>query len=343
MIKGKKSGLSKRYQVSYENKGGNSNRNSVLDYSKIDGEIEFFAPKEGRNRINIIPYEIKTKNHPLVKKGEMEVGDIDYVMDIWVHKNVGPAEKNVICLKNTFGKPCPICEHASMLRKKGEEDEAKNLKPSRRVIYNVEDLKEPGKVKVFETSHYLFEKELIDEARDDEEGGFINFADPEEGKEIKFRASKTSQGGFEFNEYKSFSFEDREEPLSKKLLSKAISFDEILNIPTSEEVEKIFFGNADDEEEVEEKEEPKKPAKKDEDDEEDEPKSISKKMKEESEEQEEKPKKAESKSDDEEKEEPKKPAKKCSGCPFGHVFGDDCDNFDDCDDCDQWDKCASKK
>ena len=330
MIKGKKSSLSKRYQSSYESKGGNSNRNSVLDYSKVDGEIEFFSPKEGRNRINIIPYEIKTKNHPLVKKGEMEIGDIDYVMDIWVHKNVGPAEKNVICLKNTFGKPCPICEHASMLRKKGEEDEAKDLKPSRRVIYNVEDLKEPGKVKVFESSHYLFEKELIDEARDDEEGGFINFADPEEGKEIKFRASKTSQGGFEFNEYKSFSFEDREEPLSKKLLAKAISFDEILNVPTSEEVEKIFFGNTEDDEQEEiEEEAPKK----------------SVETKEEIEpELETEPKKVFKKSDDEEEEKPKKPEKKSgSKCPFGHIFGDDCDNFDDCDDCDQWDKCASKK
>ena len=332
MIKGKKSGLSKRYQVSYENKGGNSNRNSVLDYSKVDGEIEFFSPKEGRNRINIIPYEIKTKNHPLVKKGEMEVGDIDYVMDIWIHKNVGPAEKNVVCLKNTFGKPCPICEHASMLRKKGEEDEAKNLKPSRRVIYNVEDLKEPGKVKVFETSHYLFEKELIDEARDDEEGGFVNFADPEEGKEIKFRASKTSQGGFEYNEYKSFSFEDREEPISKKLLAKAISFDEILNVPTTEEVEKIFFGNTDEDDESEEVE-PEKPKKTVEKEEEIEPElepeaeKISKKMKEES----------------ETAEPPKKSSKKSEGCPFGHVFGDDCDNFDDCDDCECWDKCASKK
>lgn len=338
MIKGKKSSLSKRYQSSYESKGGTSNRNSVLDYSKIDGEIEFFTPTEGRNRINIIPYEIKSKNHPLVKKGEMEVGDIDYVMDIFVHRNVGPAEKNVICLKSTFGKPCPICEHAAMLRKKGEEDEAKDLKPSRRVIYNVEDLKDPGKVKIFESSHYLFEKELIDEARDDEEGGFINFADPEEGKEIKFRASKTSQGGFEFNEYKSFSFEDREEPISKKLLAKAISFDEILNVPTSEEVQKIFFGDDEGEEEAVE-EEPKKPAKVEEE-EEVEPETPSKKMKEEVEE-----KKTPKKSDeDDEEEAPKKPEKKSgSKCPFGHIFGDDCDNFDDCDDCDQWDKCASKK
>ena len=326
MIK-KKGGLSKRYQSSYESKGGNSNSNSVIDYRKVD-DVEFFSPKEGKNKINIIPYEIKSPNHPLVKKGEMEIGEMDYVMDIWVHKNIGPSETNVICLKNTYGKACPICEHMAMLRKKGEEDEANDLKPSRRVIYNVEDCKEPGKIKVFETSHYLFEKELIDEARDDEEGGFTDFADPDEGKEIKFRASKVSKGGYEFNEYKSFSFEDREEPVSKKLLAKAISFDEHLKVPTYAEVEKLFFG----EDEGKSEAEPDKEA----DEDEDEPKPVPKKVKEEDEE--EAPKKKNPEPDDDE---PKKPAKKGSReCPFGHTFGDDCDTSDDCDKCELWDKCV---
>ena len=26
-------------------------------------------------------------------------------------------------------------------------------------------------------------------------------------------------------------------------------------------------------------------------------------------------------------------------CPFGHVFGKDCEKFDDCDSCDLWDDC----
>lgn len=260
--KKKKGGLAKRYQASYESKGSSGGKAGVMDWKKVDGEVQFFSPAEGRNRINIIPYTIKSKNHPLVKKGEFEVGDKDYVMDIFVHRGVGPSEASVLCLKNTYGKPCPICEQSALLRKQGKEDEAGALKPSRRVFYNVQDLKNPDVLKVFEASHYLFEKELIDEARDDEEGGFVDFADEESGKEIKFRCSKTSKGGFEFNEFKSFSFEDRDENIPDELLESAISFDEIMNVPTYEEAEKILYGHDDDDEQEDEDEEDEVPAKK---------------------------------------------------------------------------------
>lgn len=333
MLNKKKSSLSKRYQTSYESKdSGGGNRKGVMDWSKSNSEINFFSPQEGRNRINIVPYTIKTKNHPLVKRGELEIGDLDYVMDIFIHKNIGPSEASVLCLKNTYGKPCPICELQAKLKKEGKEKEANELKASRRVFYNIEDLKEPGKLKIFETSHYLFEKELIDEARDDEEGGFIDFADVDEGKEIKFRASEVQKGNMKYKEFKSFSFEDRDEKLSEDLIESAVSFDEIIRIPTYEESEKILYG-VDEDDEQEEKTskksesvdddevEEKKPTHKDEDDED------------------ETPKKSKSEDDEQEEEEPKKCDKKCGNCPFGHEFGKDTDDFDDCDDCDVWDKC----
>ena len=345
MIKGKKSKLAKRYQASYQSKDSdNGGKVGVMDWKKIDREISFFSPVEGRNRINIIPYEIKTKNHPLVKRGEFEVGDLDYVMDFFVHRNVGPSESSVVCLKNTFGKPCPICEQSALLRKQGKEQEANELKASRRVIYNVQDLKEPDKVKVFETSHYLFEKELIDESRD-EEGGFVDFADPTDGKEIKFRCQEVQKGAMKFKEYKSFSFEDRDEEIDDDLLEQAISFDEVIRVPTYEEVEKILYGSEDEDEEEEPK---KKKVVEDDSDDEDEielPKKKAKKVVEEDddeEEVEESPKKKKSFEDldDVEDEEEEKPKKSSGGkCPFGHKFGVDCDEYNDCDNCDKWDSC----
>ena len=379
--KKKKGGLAKRYQASYESKGSSGGKTGVMDYKKVDGELKFFSPKEGRNRINIIPYTIKTKNHPLVKKGEFEVGDKDYVMDVWTHRGIGPSEATILCLKNTYGKPCPICEQSALLRKQGKEEEAGALKPSRRVFYNVQDLKNPDELLIFEASHFLFEKELIDEARDDEEGGFVDFADEETGKEIKFRCSKVSKGGFEFNEFKSFSFEDRDENIPDELLEKAISFDEILNVPTYEEAEKILYGA--DEDDEDEDDEPKKsgkpkfePAKKsksydedeDDDDEEDVKPVKKSKHREEDEpdedgEEYEVPKKSkkpvnDQEDDDDEQEDdnednededdepPTKSKKKdcgsdCGKCPFGHNFGKDTDEFDDCDNCDVWDKCIN--
>ena len=376
--KKKKGGMAKRYANSYASRdSGSGSKGGVINYRNHDGEIKFFSPAEGKHRINIIPYVIKTKNHPLVKSGEAEIGEKDYVLDFYAHRGVGPAEKTVLCLKNTYGKPCPICEQAAALRKAGKEKEANALKPSRRVVYNIEDLKEPGVLKVFETSHYLFEKELIEEARDDDEGGFIDFADEDEGMEIKFRASKVTKNGMEFIEFKSFGFEDRDEKLDEKLLEDAISFDELLTVPTYEEVEKILYG--DDEEDDEDDEPKSKKSKKsksydeeddededDEDDEEPAPKKSSKKSKsddddedeeDEQEDEEPAPKKSskksskKSKSDeedddesDEDEDDESKPKAKCGGncekCPHGHKFGEDCDDFDECDDCDLWPKCV---
>ena len=243
--KAKKSKLANRYAESYNTRNSGGKRAGVIDWKKLDGDVKFFTPKEGRNRINIIPYVIKTKNHPLVRSKSAEVGDLDYVLDVYTHRGVGPTESTVLCLKETYGKSCPVCELMQKLKEEGKDKEAGSLKPSRRVFYNVEDVKDPGTLQVFETSHYLFEKELIDEAREDD-GSYTDFADPEDGKEIKFKTSKVQKAGYEFNEFKSFSFEDRDEPLSDELLESAISFDELLSNPSYEDIEKILYGQDDD-------------------------------------------------------------------------------------------------
>ena len=308
----KKNSLAKRYQKSYDTKDSGGVRKGVMNYS----DVEFYKPEEGRNHINIIPYVIKSKNHPLVKSGDFEIGDKDYLMDVWVHKNVGASESSVVCLKKTYGKPCPICEQAELFKKEGKEKESKALSATRRVFYNVQDCKD-GKLKIFETSHYLFEKELIDEARDGEDG-YVNFADEEEGKEISFKASKVKKGKIEYLEFKSFRFEDREDKIDDDLLENAVSFDEIMNVPTYEQAEKILYGS-DEDDEGEESDEPE-----DDNDEYETPKKS--------------PKKEKSFDDMEDVEE--KPKKSCSDCPYGFKFGKDCEKHDECDDCDIWDKCC---
>jgi hypothetical protein len=297
--------LMKMYQKRYESRNsGSGTRKGVMNFNNV----EFFKPEEGRNRVNIIPYTIKTKNHPMVRRGDCQIGEIDYCLDIWVHRYVGANESSVLCLKKNYGKQCPICEQADMLKKQGNE-EAKSLNSVQRVYYNVQDLKD-GKLKVFETSHFLFEKELIEEARDDDGGeGFVDFVDTENGKEVSFKCTEVKKGSLKFNEYKSFRFEDREEKISKDLLDSAISFDEILNVPTYEEVQKILFGSDDEDSETEDE------------------KVIESWNVDDSDE-----------SESEKTEE--KTRKYDNGCSYGHNFGKDCDNYDDCENCSCWDKCC---
>jgi hypothetical protein len=356
--KRKNSSLQKRAKISHATKDQGGGGSRVISWKEVDGEVQFFQPTVGKNAINIIPFEIKSKNHPLVKQGQMEIGELDYCLDIWTHRNVGPSESSVICLKKTYGKACPICEEAEKLKKAEKEKEAAALTSKRRVFYNVEDTrKKPGELQVFEVSHFLFEKELIDEARNEDEGenSFIDFADPETGSIVCFRCSKTSQGGFEFNEFKSFTFAEREDPIDDDLLESAISFDKYLNILDYDEAQAILFGA--DEDDVGEDEKParKKKVKNDDDNDDDEEKpekksikKSAKKKKPVEEDEEEEEEEREDERDDEDEKPVKKPRKdeKSAGkgkCPHGFIYGKDADEYEECEDCDLWSKCVSAK
>lgn len=313
--------LGDSYEVSYNSRG--SGGKGACDWSKHSGGVKFYKPKEGVNKINIIPYEIKDDLHPLVRVGKRKVGDLSYVMDIWVHQRVGPGEAAIVCPSKNYGKACPLCEAQDACYKKGDEEGAKEFKASRRVYYNVEDVVDPDEgVQVFDVSHFKFEKELIGAAkRKGEEGAIVRFADPDmkTGKVIKCYGEKEKSGGYEVMNFKDFEFIDRKTDSVDGLIDDAISFDELLTLHTYDEIVEVMTGVDSDEPKTK-----KKPV------EDDEPAPKSRKKEPEPEEEDEKPK---TKKHVEEDEGPV--------CAFKHTFGKDNDKFPECEnDCDQWKACA---
>jgi hypothetical protein len=352
-------GLAARYNRSEETKDqglGGTGAFAWQDLKDKDGdkvEVKFFKPVEGKNRINIIPYRIKTKQHPLVRAGSSGVGDLDYVMDFWQHPAIGSAQENIVCPKKTFGKPCPICDLRAEAKAKGNKEDQDALRPKRRVVYNVIDVNKPERgLQVFDVSHYLFEKELIEEARaSGEDGDIVDFADIEVGKVVLFRGSMESIGkGNDYLEFKGFKFIDRDEPLDDSVIDSAVSFDEIMRVHSADEIDKILNGVEDEEAEDERekkdkrKDDDERPARKAKDDD-DEPPKKSKTRDEDDDDVAAKKGAAAAARDDgkttrkaQDDDEPEdKPKGKCS---FGHKFGADCDDSDDCDKCKDWDACA---
>lgn len=331
-----------RYNKSYNTKDTGGSLGSPFDWKRAETEVKFYKAKEGKNKINIIPYEIKSKNHPLVKSGDAEIGDLDYVMDLWIHRSVGPSDTDMICLKKNYGKPCHTCEEAAKYQDKGKKKEYDALKASRRVWYNVENVrKDTRELMVFGVSHFLFEKELIEEARAFSEADeILDFADIEEGNIVEFRGSMTSLNGNDYLKFKSFNFREREDELDEDVIHSAISFDDIMILRTYDEMSAILYGDEDEDESKEEEddEEDEKPKKKSSDKkkkhskkDEEEIETIDEDEEEEEEEEEEKPKKK--KSSDKKK-------KSSDKCPHKHTFGEDCDEYDDCDECSKWDECS---
>jgi hypothetical protein len=239
--------LGNRYQQQFDSRDdGGARKADVIAWGKAP-QLKFFKPDlEGRNKFNILPYQIKSKNHPEVVAGRAKVGDWDYVMDMWIHRSIGPNKVDFLCTKKTYGKRCACCEEVERLYNDKRTDEAKSLKATRRVVYNVQPIEKGGPsdtVQVFNVSHYLFAKELMEEANSCANGkGVIPFADPDQGKIVSFRAAEEKTGTNTRTEFKSFQFLDRDEEISDEILDQCISFDEFLVVPTPAEVEAAMYG-----------------------------------------------------------------------------------------------------
>jgi len=251
--------LQERLNQRNENRGTGSNREQALNFDKLD--VKFWKPKKDKNYINILPYKIATTNHPLVKSKDAEVGEDDFVLDLWIHQYVGPGNADVICPNRTFGKKCPICEAGNEFKDEGKEKEAQKCWPTHKVAYNIVDEKDrDAGVKVWIGSFKYFHDELMNEAGDaGENGEVVNFIDFKKGKVVKFRADEESFDKRKYFKFKSFKFLDRDEPLNKELLKDILSLDQFMKIHSYDEIKAIFYGDDADVEDDDDDEEDRKP------------------------------------------------------------------------------------
>jgi len=227
-----------RTEESKKRQGGSGKWN---DFLVDDFKGDKFVAKEGDHLIDIIPYLAGTQD-PKLKEG-----DRAYMVDVYVHQKVGVSEDSILCPSSNFrNMRCPICEHQAKMRqsKQFTEDELKALNTKRRVLYNVICYDTPEQeakgVQVWEASYHLTENEILSIAKSRRGGGYVPFADPDEGKSIDFYREGTGAA----TRYKGYKFVDREEPISDEDLDSAYCLDELLDIKEYEEILEIFAPTA---------------------------------------------------------------------------------------------------
>lgn len=305
----------------------------------------FFKPKKGRNRLIIVPFVMSGPNME-----DIPAGELWFRYQILKHFNVGPEGEAVICPK-TVGKRCPICEHRAALLAQGKnktDQEVKDLAPKKREFYNVIDVDDNFRLKIWEVSYYNFGKHLQEEIREADTDLAADFADPDNGALLVVRLSEETMGQNKFLDTSRIDFKERE-PLEKDVLSKAIAFDKCLHVLSYDELRKLFL-DLDDEDVADEEERsapksarapqqdavPSVPRKK-------EPVEKEKPVEPsvpstEPEPEEELPSKEETKLNTREETD--------FSCPHGGVFGTDCDSEkmrDHCETCDFWVECCDAK
>lgn len=225
-----KQGLRKNQDDSFAAKDGGF---SPTCFAIPDG-VEMYRPKAGTNKIDILPF---------IRKD----GDPAYLLEYYQHTGVGLNNNREICLAKTFGKPCPICaERQRMINDGGswQDDNVKALSPKRRCLYNVIDLLEPEKgVQLFEVSHFLFEKNMISDARDEDPD--MVFADLEDGRTVAFKGRESEfNGKSSVNKFDSFTFLPRK-PYKASILDSVIKLDAILTPKNADQLAAEFYCNPD--------------------------------------------------------------------------------------------------
>lgn len=322
--------------VEDDNDGGRR-RKQILDLSDYEN-VNFWKPEAGPHGVDLIPYEVTSKKHPSFKPGE-----VDYVLSVHVHRNVGPNKDNYLCLKETYGKSCPICDEMQSLHEsimntemdKGKSNreawiaaknhpDVKALKPKHRVIYNLIDTDDREKgVQLYEAPYFWFEKPLAEKfsVKQARKPNTPFFFDPENGFTVVVNSTDEEYNGTKFVKSEPTEFEARETQYEESIVNDAYPLDSLLVVPTYEQVKNAFLGLDDeDEEDVV----PSKPAPKVES-----PKPEVKEKEEAKEETREERMARIAAKKKAEKVEPKGPK-----CPVeGGIFGDDYCAYDECEDC----------
>lgn len=235
--------------------GGGDYGKRVLNFDKVGGYKKgaYYVPKEGLNKIDVVPFMVKTDKHPL----GLKPGYTDYMLDLHVHRYVGPLKSTYLCLTKYNGSACPICEEWQEIKEKYQNSSDKDKKemqrkylPKQRTFYNVLDADLPEAqqtVQIFEEVWYFFERKLREKVAVRmglNDLGVQTYYDIQNGKTILFNAHRKSSPEGKSWEYSFEDFLDRA-PFHPDILKETYSLDEMLVVPTYGEVRNAFYGTGD--------------------------------------------------------------------------------------------------
>src|SRR4051812_13871022 len=104
---------------------------------KPPANVGAWRPKKaGTYRLEIIPFDVTDVIKKFGPKCRFaDPGDLYYEQTFFIHRNVGADPKDpYVCLAQTFGKPCPVCEHRARLAQspKSDEELIKKIGPKER-------------------------------------------------------------------------------------------------------------------------------------------------------------------------------------------------------------------
>jgi hypothetical protein len=278
---------------------------TILLRSKIPEGIKQWIPDFKQHIYDVIPFELAGQiNNPKVK-----AGDLEFVLDVWVHRRVGPTDRVFVCPAQTWNKPCPICTD---IKQNDYDKDTYNEIKAKRYTYSLvwvhdSPTEEKEGIKILEIPYFFVQQHLDEISQKPRGGGYVVYSDIDEGKSICF----TKKGGKGNVQFTGHQFIDRDGPIPDHILDQSFSLDGCIHWhPTFEEIANAYHGT-----EIEPTGEPNDVPYTEED-----------------------PHESPVKEEvgEREEEEP------TGSCPYGGKFGEDTDTLQKCEKCGEWKHCATE-
>ena len=216
-----------------------------------EGLTEWRPEKSGETfKLRVLPYEVTREGHP----DNVAVGRGHYRRPYAIHFDVGGSGKAVLCLFHTYGQKCPVCEEVQRLAKNYKENKEaiRAIKGKHYMMFAVVDTEHPADgVKLFTWSPFKFADHLEKALSKAADPKWLDFAQPEGGMILRLNVGESSfaagdDGMKDFVTTERIDFIDggKFANLPPAILDKLPNLDEMFNIPTYEEVQKLFSGSS---------------------------------------------------------------------------------------------------
>jgi hypothetical protein len=197
----------------------------------FDDNYVTYKVKKGDNWIRILPPTFEGARH--------------YGMDVHVHFSVGPGRDTVVCNNKTFGKKCAVCDAMARLAAAGDEKEAEELKPKKRVAVWLLDRDDEDKGPQLYAMPWTLDRDIAKLSKDKRTGAIYYLDHPKSGYDINFE----KEGDQKLTKYVGISIAREPTSVDPEWLDfiQEHPLDEVLVERTYKEVQDIYTGGMDEE------------------------------------------------------------------------------------------------
>ena len=214
--------------------------------------LGLWKPKKvGAYIVSFIPFEM-TDTSKKFRKSYANPGDWYFERTYYAHRGIGLNQDMVVCLRETFNKPCPICEFMMKLARSPRKEDVEllaDLKTTQRQLFLVLDHEdERAGVQLWDISFAMFGKgfdnkiAMADERRRNRYRRFYDFGDA--GMAVRLTCQEKAIGDKgKTNEYMVDEFRERgtEYPVADNFYDHGYNLDDIVREIPYDQLKEMFL------------------------------------------------------------------------------------------------------